>query len=104
MPSPGPCRPSSARRAASPSRGASPSHRAALATLGVGAAMRGKSRRFAPERGETNEAVGPGAYETHAGGTIGGRLASEVKRGGTVAFTSDTTRGEFGSLWGALGG
>ena len=82
-----------------------PNHKATdPATLGVGAAMRGKSRRFAPERGETNEAVGPGAYETHAGGTIGGRLASEVKRGGTVAFTSDTTRGEFGSLWGALGG
>ena len=61
------------------------------------AGMRGHGKRFTEQKSETDADIGPGAYEnivTVGGGsaTVAGRVADQVRGGGSAVFTSDSVR------------
>jgi len=61
------------------------------------AGMRGHAKRFTEIKSETDAEVGPGAYDnvvtvSGTSATVSGRVATQVKTGGSAVFTSDSVR------------
>ena len=62
-----------------------------------GAGMRSKAQRFSAERTQTDQGVGPGAYDPRdlSGGsrnTISGKVLDSINLGASASFRSDTVR------------